>query len=198
MKEQTSSKKYGKILATARDLFWKHGFKRISIEELCEQAQVSKMTFYKFFPNKIELAKAVFDCEVQGGLKAFKEIVTENTPATEKIRRIVEMKAKGTNNISKEFLHDFYSDRQLGLKEYVDKRTRDAWTEILNDFRRAQQMGSFRSNMKPELLFFISQKLGELITDENLLKLYSSPQDLVLELTNLMAYGISPSGDQTT
>lgn len=195
MKDPHNSKKYQKILATARDLFWKHGFKRITIEELCETADVSKMTFYKFFPNKIELAKAVFDHEVQEGLKTFKNIVMENIPAPEKIRRIVEMKAKGTNNISKEFLQDFYSDRELGLKDYIEKRTREAWAEILKDFRRAQEMGWFRNNMKPELLYYISQKMGELVTDENLLKLYNSPQELVLELTNLMAYGISP-GDQ--
>jgi len=195
LKDPHNSKKYQKILATARDLFWKHGFKRITIEELCETADVSKMTFYKFFPNKIELAKAVFDHEVQEGLKTFKNIVMENIPAPEKIRRIVEMKAKGTNNISKEFLQDFYSDRKLGLKDYIEKRTREAWAEILKDFRRAQEMGWFRNNMKPELLYYISQKMGELVTDENLLKLYNSPQELVLELTNLMAYGISP-GDQ--
>ncbi|MEX1241827.1 MAG: TetR/AcrR family transcriptional regulator [Cyclobacteriaceae bacterium] len=197
MKDLRNNRKYQKILATARDLFWKHGFKRVSIEELCRKAEVSKMTFYKFFPNKIELAKAVFDHEVQEGLKRFKNIVREDAPAQEKIRKIVEMKAEGTNNISKEFLQDFYSDRELGLREYVEKSTREAWTELLKDFKHAQERGSFRGNMKPELLFYISQKMGELVTDETLLKMYSSPQELVLELTNLMAFGISPR-DQTT
>lgn len=195
--DHLTNRKYLNILATARDLFWKHGFKRVSIEELCQKAEVSKMTFYKFFPNKIELAKAVFDNEVQEGLKRFKNLVREDTPAREKIRKLVEMKVEGTNNISKEFLQDFYSDRELGLKEYVEKSTREAWTEILRNFKYAQEKGWFRSNMKPELLFYVSQKMGELVTDESLLKMYSSPQELVLELTNLMAFGISPR-DQTT
>ena len=196
IKEPVNSKKYHKILATARDLFWKHGFKRVSIEELCQAAGVSKMTFYKFFPNKVALAKTVFDREVGEGLTRFRNIVREDGPAPEKIRMIVEMKVQGTHNISREFLEDFYKDETLGLKAYVEEKTRQAWTEILEDFRYAQAMGWFRSDLKPELLFYISQKMGELVTDENLLRMYDSPQALVLEFTNLMAYGIS-SRDQS-
>lgn len=192
MTAHTGNKKYLKILATARDLFWKHGFRRISIDELCEKAGVSKMTFYKYFPNKAELAKTVFDHEVDEGLNRFKGLLREDIPPAEKVRKIVQMKIDGTNNISREFLQDFYSDKELGLKEYVEGKTKEAWAGILDDFKFAQQQGWFRSNMKPELLFFISQKMGELVTDENLLKLYDTPQDLVLEFTNLMAYGISP------
>lgn len=191
MTKDTSNKKYLQILATARDLFWKHGFKRISIDELCEKADVSKMTFYKFFPSKLDVAKTVFDHEVDEGLNKFKSLLREDSCPAEKVRKMVQMKIDGTNNISREFLQDFYSDREPELKQYVEAKTKEAWTEILNDFKYAQEKGWFRSNMKPELLFYISQKMGELITDENLLKLYDTPQDLVLELTNLMAYGIS-------
>ena len=31
----------------------------MTIEEICGEAKVSKMTLYKFFPNKIELAKVI-------------------------------------------------------------------------------------------------------------------------------------------
>ena len=39
------SKKQLELLKIARELFWKHGFKRVSIEEICQKASVSKMTF---------------------------------------------------------------------------------------------------------------------------------------------------------
>ncbi|MBN2410872.1 helix-turn-helix transcriptional regulator, partial [candidate division KSB1 bacterium] len=41
---------------TAKELFFKYGIRRVTIEEICKKARVSKMTFYKFFQNKIELA----------------------------------------------------------------------------------------------------------------------------------------------
>ena len=55
MDNLTTNPKYLDIFKTAKDLFWKYGIKRVSIEEICKEAKVSKMTFYKFFPNKIEL-----------------------------------------------------------------------------------------------------------------------------------------------
>ena len=191
MSAPTNRKKL-QILATARVLFWKHGFRRVSIEEICQQAEVSKMTFYRFFPNKIELAKAVFDQVANEGLQKFKNVLTEDSTSSEKIRKIMLMKMDGTHNISKEFLQDFYNDRELGLKEYIDAKTRQSWNEMLNDFKQAQEKGWFRSDMKPEFLFYFSQKMGELLVDENLLKLYRTPQELILELTNFFAYGISP------
>ena len=51
--------KQKQILETSKELFWKFGFKRVTIEEICKEAGVSKMTFYKYYPNKIELVKGL-------------------------------------------------------------------------------------------------------------------------------------------
>ena len=99
---------------------------------------------------------------------------------------------EGTHHISREFLDDFYGNRELGLKEYVEARTCSSWNEILQEFKLAQQQGLFRRDLKPEFLVHFSQKLGELMTDEKLLGLYPSPQDLVMEMANFVSYGISP------
>ena len=192
MKDFTNNKKYQELLRTARELFWKHGFRRVTVEEICQQSGVSKMTFYRFFPNKIELAKSVFDKEAHEGMQKFRDIMRENIPPSEKIKKIVLMKVKGTNNISKEFLADFYTSPESELRVYVEEKTRSMWDEILNDFKQAQQKGWFRKDFKPEFLIEISLKFVEIVKDEKLLQLYATPQELVLELTNLIAYGISP------
>lgn len=192
MTDHSKNRKYLKILATARDLFWKHGFRRVSVEEICKEAQVSKMTYYRFFPNKIELAKAVFDQVVDDGIEKFRKVLLEGTTSAEKIRKIILLKTDSTSNISKEFLNDFYNDRELGLKEYIEEKTRHSWSEILKDFRHAQERGWFRSDMKPEFLFYFSQKVGEMLSDQKLLSLYDSPHELIVEMTNFFSYGISP------
>lgn len=192
MSTTPTSKKFLQILATARELFWKHGFRRVSIEEICRRAGVSKMTFYRFFSNKIELAKAVYDIEVDQGLQKFRTILAEPSEPADKIRKMMLMKMEGTHQISREFLQDFYGNRELGLREHIEEKTRQSWKEIVSDFREAQKKGSFRSDLKPEFLLFFSQKMGELIADENLLNLYRSPQELVMEITRFVSYGISP------
>ena len=51
--------KYQQIVETATDLFMRFGVKRVTVEEICRTAQISKMTFYKYFNNKIELAEYI-------------------------------------------------------------------------------------------------------------------------------------------
>ena len=43
MEEFKDNKKFQDIVATAKTLFWKHGIKRVTIEELCKEASASKM-----------------------------------------------------------------------------------------------------------------------------------------------------------
>lgn len=185
------SKKYNDIIASAHELFWKHGFRRVSIEEICLKAKVSKMTFYRFFQNKKELAKTVFDEKFDEGKQRFKSIMTDDTAASEKLRNLLLMKLEGTNDISREFLQDFYGNPELGLSTYVDEKNKLLWIEIVEDFRIAQEKGIFRKDFKPEFFIFISRKVSEMITDENLLKLYGTPQELVLEMVKLLTYGIA-------
>ncbi len=49
------------ILETGRDLFWKFSFKDISVDHICETAEVNKGTFYRYFESKVDLCLQVID-----------------------------------------------------------------------------------------------------------------------------------------
>jgi AcrR family transcriptional regulator len=180
------------LLDASKKLFWKYGLKKVSVQEICQEAGISKMTFYRFYKDKTEIAKAVFEREVDAGMKKFRAIMKEKSSSAEKIKKIVQQKREGVNDISKEFLADFYNNPELGLKAYIEEKTRSAWHDMLLDFKEAQKKGWFRKDMKPEFLFYLSQKVGEMLNDPRLAQMYDSPQELVNEITNFFAYGISP------
>lgn len=186
-----SGKKYTSIVSAGRDLFWKHGFKRVTIDEICRKADVSKMTFYKYFPDKFELAKRVFDMIVAEGEIMFRKIMAEDSPATEKIKKMIMMKLESTDNISPEFLQDFYSGSSE-LRQYVEERSRKAWDILIDDIKKAQEKGVFRNDFRPELMMKIQSKISELLEDESVISLYRSRQDLIHEFAKFMFYGISP------
>ena len=192
-----SYKKLINILQTARSLFWKHGLKRVSVEEICQKAGVSKMTFYRYFPNKIELARAVYDNEVDEGIRKFKAIMkNENTTPLQKMEEILLLKLEGTHDISREFLQDFYSNPELGLSAHVAEKTKTSWHEIIKDFKAAQEKGWFRKDFRPEAFLAMAYKSAELVADEELLQLYDTPQNMVMELARFYTYGIMPWGNQ--
>jgi len=150
------------------------------------------MTFYRFFPNKLELAKAVFDEQVDNGLAAFRNILESDTlPAEEKIRKMLVMKMDGTHEISREFLQDFYNNPELGLKDHIELKTRTVWLEIMEDFKKAQEKKIFRPDFRPELLFYMSQKFQDIVNDKAMLALYDNPQALIMDVANLIIFGIA-------
>lgn len=189
-------KKYRDILTTARDLFWKHGFKRVTVEEICQKANVSKMTYYKYFPNKIALAKTVFNSVVEGGEKQFRKIMKEDTTAAEKLEKIILLKMEGTNSISPEFLQDFYTGSEPELKAFVEERTKKSWDLLINDFRKAQEEGVFRKDFKAEFMVKLQNMFLSLLEDQSLIAMFETRQELIMEFVNLMIYGIAPRNNQ--
>jgi AcrR family transcriptional regulator len=192
------NKKHQALIAAGRELFWKHGFRRVSIDEVCKLAGASKMTFYRYFPDKQALAKTVFDQEVDKGTAMFREIMASDTSASEKLEAILKIKADSVNDISKEFLSDFYADKGSGLQEYIARKTAAVWEEILDDFRQAQKRGIFRSDFKPEILLYISQQIPGFITDPYLVGICGSPQNVVMEIARFFSYGIAPIGNSSS
>ena len=186
------SKKHKDIITTARELFWKHGFKRMSVEEICRKANVSKMTYYKYFPNKIELAKTMFNNVVEEGEKQFRMIMKEDSTAAEKLEKIILLKMEGTNSISPEFLQDFFTGSEPELKAFVEERTKKTWDLLINDFKEAQEAGIFRKDFKPEFMVIIQNMLIGIIEDENITAMFDTRQELIMEFVNLIIYGIAP------
>ena len=54
-----------RILRAGRDLFFTQGFSRVSTDLLAKEAAVSKSTLYKYFPNMVEVLRAVTAAEAE-------------------------------------------------------------------------------------------------------------------------------------
>jgi AcrR family transcriptional regulator len=192
MDQNINSPKYLDIIKTAKDLFWKHGIRRVNIEEICKEAQVSKMTFYRFFSNKIELAKTIIQNMFDESYIKYRNLMDEDIPFEEKVKKQILAKFEGTNNISQELIKDIYTDEKLGLHEYWQKRTVEFTSEVIKDFTHAQEMGWMRKNIKLDFILYFNSKMVEMIYDPNLLSMYNNTQELIMEITNLFFYGIFP------
>ncbi len=186
----SENKKYQHLISTAHDLFWKHGFKRVTIEEICHAAGVSKMTYYKFFPNKIELAKTVFNKVIDEGVSAFHNLMISDISREEKIKKILLMKFEGTNNISQEFLRDFYNHSDSELARFVESKIQEVYEGARSEFRLAQRNGLFRKDINMDFYFNLTLRID--YADPSLAKFFKTPQEMVMAVVDLFLYGISP------
>ncbi|SRR6056297_3655730 len=188
--------KFRQIVKTAKDLFWKHGMSRITVEEICEKSGVSKMTFYKHFSNKTELAKHILQELFDEGIQVYREIMESNKPYVEKVKAIIQMKMDFTKEISQEFINDLYKGDDPELQEMIEKYVSRNMEMILKDFKKAQKEGNIRKDINPHFLVYMMNKTIDFSTDEQLIKLYSTPQEMINEFVRFFYYGIMPESDE--
>ncbi len=180
------------LLNTSRNLFWKFGMKRVTIEEICSEAGVSKMTFYKFFRNKNDLIKNILENLTGSSMEKYRKIMGSDLSYPEKIRESIKLKMEQTNDMSNEFFNDFYKNADPELTAYFNKMIQDNIQTIQNDFIEAQKKGYIRSSIKPEFIFYFLNHMFEMVEDNRLARNYDNPQTMIMELTNFFFYGVLP------
>lgn len=184
--------KYVKLVETAFDLFWRHGIRRISIEEICKTAGVSKMTFYKHFPNKITLALYVFEKVFQVAMDRYDRLMREDLPFIEKTRGIVEMKMDATEGFSDEIMQEMYVHPIPEISEFMQTQIQQSFQKVREDFTLAQNKGEIRQDIKIDFILYFMNHMLEMLKDENYTRLYSSTQELTADLLRFFFYGIMP------
>ena len=190
MKDYSKSKKYQDVLATGKELFWKYGLKRVSIEEICKEASVSKMTFYKYFPNKIELAKHILGDIMKQALTQFKEVLDSEDTFEKKVEQMMLMKMEGTKHLSTEFLNDIYKQPENGLLAYMESHSKESQELFIDFLKDAQVKGDIRSGIKVEFIIYQMNLMIQTVNDKTLLDRYKSPNELIMENMRFFFYGL--------
>jgi AcrR family transcriptional regulator len=189
--KDASNPKRELILKTGKELFWKYGYKRVTIEEVCKEAGISKMTYYKYFSNKMELVKVLMDEILQAGLIKYRKLMDSDLPYSEKVLGMIELKKEQTHTMSSEFFKDYVQSGDPELIAYLEKLSKDNFKIFVEDFRKAQENGDIRKDLKVEFILAILNRLLDWIQhDQALMELYDEPQDLAVEMTRFMFYGI--------
>ena len=192
MENNKHSKKIHQLVDTAQDLFMRFGIRKVSVEEICSEANISKMTFYKYFKNKIELIKYLLRQIFSEQMNAYRDIMKHKIPYPDKVKNIIQTKDEYTKIISQEFIHDLYKNPIPEITDLIEKYKDEMLNEVLNDLKDAKERGDIRENVKPELILYFLNHMREMVKDGKLLSVYNSPNELIMELTNFFFYGILP------
>ena len=178
---QENPKKQRQIVETAEALFLRHGIKRVSVEEICQKAKVSKMTFYKYFTNKIDLVKHIWNRWMHEARAKLEELNEIDIPFAEKIEQMFAWKAELLSKMSTEFIEEFLP---------IDRGVEETKQWFLEFISEAKRRGDIRAEIRPELLMAVLDKFYELAQDEDLRRRYPSIIEFNRELKDLLWYGL--------
>lgn len=180
------------ILETARDLFTRFGIRRVTIEEVCAKANVSKGTFYKHYGNKNELVMELLDSLLGGAMDQYRRIMAGSLPFEEKVRQMIRLKIEQTGGMSREFIQDILESGPPEAVAFYQEKASEIVGVIAEDFSRAHRRGDIRRSIKPEFILYFFNHLIEMMQDPKLEALYETPGEMITELTNFFFYGVMP------
>jgi AcrR family transcriptional regulator len=185
-------KKKTQIVQAADQLFKKFGIKKVTVEEICQEAGASKMTFYKYFANKIELVKYLWQQMTDDSMQKLDELDRRDIPFTEKIKVLLKMKEEATSEMGIEYIHD-YLEVIPELHGFYSEIYSQVMVKFMDMIRRAQKRGEVRKSMRPEFFLAVVRQLTELAKDEKLAAMYNNYTEFALEVNNFLYYGIMPA-----
>lgn len=189
-KTNLKSNKFKKIVESANDLFSRYGIRRVSIEEICKTANVSKMTFYKHFPNKTELAKYILTGYINEGMKRYDEILSADEPFTQKMKEFAQYKLELIRKLNEEFALEFIHSDNPEIQKFLDRKRKESIAFTNKFYTDAQKKGEIRPEIKPQFIEYILHTMAKMSEDKNLIGLYTNMEEFTRELFNFFLFGI--------
>jgi AcrR family transcriptional regulator len=182
-------KKKTQIIKTATDLFFRFGSKRVTVEEICETAGVSKVTFYKYFNNKVDLIRHIRDELIGVAFAKFDEISAMDIDYPEKIELMTRWRIEFFSQMKNEFIHELFT-----LDEVVDEVKR----RYLKNISDAQEKGEIRSDLSPEFIWLVSEKLTGIVRDESWKTVFKDYGEFQKQMRTLFFFGLLARSDTNT
>ena len=142
-----------RIIVGASELFFMHGYSKVSVEEIAEQVGITKKTIYNHFPTKLNLLEAVINTTIHGLINDLESIAED--PKLDFLEKLVSML---------KYLFIQLTTYKRNLIEEFSKYTSQLDDDTLPDLReklvpRIQQLvdegvekGLVRSDVSRELL----------------------------------------------
>jgi AcrR family transcriptional regulator len=184
------TKSYYTICSKASDLFHKHGIRKVSIEELCDQAGVSKMTFYRIFKNKEELVHHIIVEDFNKNLEKQQELLESDLPLSEKIKGSMNLKKETSKQYSKEFIFDLLNSKDQQIVEKMQDFGDKGRLMFRSFLEQNQKEGNIRKSLNLDFLMLYLAQLQTNIPNETALSMFDSVEAYSEEFTSLVFYGI--------
>lgn len=169
------------------------GVKRVTVEEICHTAGISKVTFYKYFKNKDDLIERMITGLMDEGQQRFDQILAGRHSFAEKIGQFIDLKLEYTHRMSMEFYQDYFG-YSPNIRNLVTERTRQNSAKFINLLREAQGQGIVRRELDLQFLDTMLNMTIQIADDPRLLAVFPNPSQLIQQWVDLFMYGILGRG----
>jgi AcrR family transcriptional regulator len=164
IKEQTQSEAHQRILKTARDLFYRQGYRATGINEIIAKSGVAKATFYAHFPSKEALALAYVKAMNRDELSAMQEGLAQYPGPYEKLMGLLEYSIPWSEE------RDYRGCAYLNISSEVTDHANPVRQESMGHYQAVRQMiGQIMHDLKRERGLAWKDRDAEKVADDFML-----------------------------
>jgi AcrR family transcriptional regulator len=181
-----------KIEHVARDLFFRHGFRKVTVDEICRKAHVSRKTYYSFYDNKNALVVFILNALVNESVAQYEGIIQLEMPFADKLVAMLQLKYEFGKSISKEFIADFFDPGAAEILAFWQQSMVRSLA-ILKDFlEHGQKSGDINPELNINYILWYFQKMTEMMKSPELMNLFQDAAEVMKQVTQSMIYGLMP------
>ncbi|WP_127590932.1 TetR/AcrR family transcriptional regulator [Paenibacillus lautus] len=118
--ERRKHKKIEQVFDAAFQLFSRHGYQKVSVNEIAQQAGVSPATIYNYFGTKDQLYMEMIKEWTDKQLEVYERILDSARSFADKTREIMQLEAKNLTFLSEEF-RKFQSSEERGISQTIQQ-----------------------------------------------------------------------------
>ena len=166
-----------RILREVRDLFFRYGFSRVTMDEIADSLGMSKKTLYRHFPGKEDLLEAATtdhldECDAE--LKAI--CLRKDLSPLERLKLTMSYCNTLFNAMSEALVHDLRRNAPEIWKRVEERRQENIATDFGALIKEGRQKGQFRKDVDERLFILIySHVVRDILNPETLSSLPFKP-----------------------
>ena len=186
------------IIVAARNLFTKYGYKKVSMDEIAREANVSKKTVYAYFKDKEELFKYFIFEELDKMRNAVKTIENKKLPFLEMVHETIYtvLKYKKENNFLSTITKEAEDLKNQKIIEVIKILDTEVKKYIKNKLIYAKENKFIRDCNLDVLTFVIYKVYMALIFESDLDSTQINEKDISNEIFEILKNGILIQGSE--
>jgi AcrR family transcriptional regulator len=179
------------IRRAAMELFRVHGFNKVSIGDIALKANVSHVTIYNHFGNKLELIRDVIKTASNDLLKKAHEIIESDKPFLEKINGIIFSKTSLAAQYQGELIKMVARDYPE-MKIFIDSLRENELNPLLDKLvEEGKRLKYINPDLSPRsIMYYFTIIRNGIYADREVLENIEIDTKLAFDLNYLALYGL--------
>ena len=178
------------LFTTAIQLFQKYGFQRTTVNQICQHANLSRVTFYKHFKNKDELVIALLKIHIEKSNHMYELFSQSDISFEEKVRQLIKIKMEASRSFNTDLIKELMHTPRPSVVEFIHEQSQKQKNHLKTMFQQCRDKGEIRSDLNDDMIFFILEQLESWLRNPTFDQLVPDFEQKVSHIIQFFFFGV--------